>query len=210
DLALQSFAASSKVLSYNFLAGELVLAAARHYGWSGTNVTITYKLPADAPAGAKLLSYPELMLPYDELADMEIDLQADFSRSPDPAPAPTPTTELNPRTSDPSLTTTTSDTPDGAQLTAPTVASSPASPSNAPTAGRPTWLVLVVVCMSVIGGALVLSTALFMVIRHRRRGDHDSFPTHHKPALVMINNHDKDNNIWTGPVVSIVRDRNVN
>ncbi|GIL48174.1 hypothetical protein Vafri_4863 [Volvox africanus] len=207
NMALRSFAAASKVLSYDYLAGELVLAVARHYGWSGTNVTITYKLPADAPAGAKLLSYPELTLPYDELADLEIDLQADFSRSPNPAPAPGPTPKLNPYTSDPSLlTTTTFDTSNnnGAQQwTAPPTAERLASPSNATTADSPTWLVPVVVCMSVLGGALVLSVTLFMVIKHRRRGDRNSLPTH-KPAQERMIKH--GDGVWIGCGPAIVVD----
>ncbi|GIL74803.1 hypothetical protein Vretifemale_4705 [Volvox reticuliferus] len=191
-LSLQSFAAASKVLSYNYHAGELVLAVARHYGWSGINVTITYKLPADAPAGATLLSYPELILPYDDLADMDVDLQADFSQSPIPAPASAPTQapapKLKDHLSDPSqVSTTTSDTPYHTQPTVPLAAeaSSPATPSNTPTADRPTWLVPVVVCMSVLGGALVLSAALIIAFRHGRRGDRNLLPTH-QPAQVMM------------------------
>ncbi|GIL41933.1 hypothetical protein Vafri_21 [Volvox africanus] len=198
---LRSFAEASKVLSYNYLAGELVLGAARHYGWSGTNVTITYKLPADAPAGAKLLSYPELTLPYDELADMEIDLQADFAQSTNPAPAPGPTPKLNPHTSDPSLLTTTPDTPDRAQLTSQSAAeaSSPASPSNAPKAGRPSWLVPVVVCMSVLGGALVLSATLIAIILRQRRkgsGGHNLFSTALERGHFTTSKH--ENNVRNG------------
>ncbi|GIL42069.1 hypothetical protein Vafri_114 [Volvox africanus] len=80
--ALMSFAAQSEVLSYNYSAGELVLAIAHHHGWSGTNVTIMYKLPADAPENATLLSYPDVVLPYSQLADMVIDIQANFTRGP--------------------------------------------------------------------------------------------------------------------------------
>ncbi|GIL74374.1 hypothetical protein Vretimale_2090 [Volvox reticuliferus] len=190
---LRSFAAASKVLSYNYHAGELVLAVARHYGWRGINVTITYKLPADAPAGATLLSYPELILPYDDLADMEIGLLADFSQSPTPAPAPAPTAAPGPKphTSDPSqLTATTSDGPDSAQWTAPPIAdaSSPASPSNAPAADRHSWLVPVVVCTSVVGGILVLSALLIVfVFRQKRRGSggvNVFLPAHNQGQLI--------------------------
>ncbi|GIL74277.1 hypothetical protein Vretifemale_4336 [Volvox reticuliferus] len=80
--ALLSFAAQCEGLSYNYSAGELVLAIARHYGWSGTNVTITYKLPADAPENATLLSYQDLILPYDQLAGMNIDFQVNFITRP--------------------------------------------------------------------------------------------------------------------------------
>ncbi|GFR46232.1 hypothetical protein Agub_g7777 [Astrephomene gubernaculifera] len=72
--ALLEFASSSQVLSYNYDAGELVLAVARHYGWVGTNVTLTYKLPADAPSSASFLSYPPLVLPYQDLAGMDINI----------------------------------------------------------------------------------------------------------------------------------------
>ncbi|PNH02055.1 hypothetical protein TSOC_011984 [Tetrabaena socialis] len=50
------------------LRGVLVLAEALWYGVYGTDVTVLYKLPDDAPVGATLLSYPPLMLPYQELA----------------------------------------------------------------------------------------------------------------------------------------------
>ncbi|GLC35392.1 hypothetical protein PLESTM_000315000 [Pleodorina starrii] len=65
---------SLQVLSYNYEAGELVLATATHYGWYGTNVTIKYELPEDAPGSAELLSYSELTLPYDDLADLALDV----------------------------------------------------------------------------------------------------------------------------------------
>ncbi len=54
--------------TYSYSTGELVLETARHYGWSGTNVKITYKMPTDAPTSAKTLSYPDVLLPYHELA----------------------------------------------------------------------------------------------------------------------------------------------
>ncbi|KXZ42763.1 hypothetical protein GPECTOR_119g394 [Gonium pectorale] len=65
---LLAFAAASTPLSLDTSSGVLVLASARHYGWRGTHVTITFTLPPDAPPGASLLPYPELRLPYLELA----------------------------------------------------------------------------------------------------------------------------------------------
>ncbi|KXZ48988.1 hypothetical protein GPECTOR_24g278 [Gonium pectorale] len=66
--ALLAFAAASVPVSLDSSSGVLVLASARHYGWYGTHVTITCTLPQDAPPGASLLPYSELMLPYQELA----------------------------------------------------------------------------------------------------------------------------------------------
>ncbi|KXZ47123.1 hypothetical protein GPECTOR_38g361 [Gonium pectorale] len=63
-------------------SGVLVLASARHYGWYGTHVTVTYTLPPDAPPGASLLPYPELRLPYQELADADTWAQLDFTTLP--------------------------------------------------------------------------------------------------------------------------------
>ncbi|KXZ49740.1 hypothetical protein GPECTOR_19g191 [Gonium pectorale] len=60
-------AAVLQPLSYDHRSGTLVLAAARHYGWEGTNVTITYALPSDAP-WTFLYRYPDIVLPYEELA----------------------------------------------------------------------------------------------------------------------------------------------
>lgn len=58
--------------AYNYAARTLTLAAARHYGWYGTNITITCRLPPDAPAAAAAsvaaLPYAPLSLPYQELA----------------------------------------------------------------------------------------------------------------------------------------------
>ncbi|KXZ47103.1 hypothetical protein GPECTOR_38g340 [Gonium pectorale] len=55
-------------LSLDSSSGVLVLASARHYGWYGTHVTITYTLPADAPPGASLVPHPAVRLPYQEFA----------------------------------------------------------------------------------------------------------------------------------------------
>ncbi|KXZ47117.1 hypothetical protein GPECTOR_38g355 [Gonium pectorale] len=60
-------------------SGVLVLASVRHYGWYGTHVTITYTLPPDAPPGPSLLPYPELRLPYQELADVNVGLNFSFT-----------------------------------------------------------------------------------------------------------------------------------
>ncbi|GFR45141.1 hypothetical protein Agub_g6522 [Astrephomene gubernaculifera] len=72
--ALLIFGAESEVLSYDYSAGVLVLATAQHYGWVGTNITITFKMPPDAPSNANLLSYPLLVLPYQDLADFDATL----------------------------------------------------------------------------------------------------------------------------------------
>ncbi|GFR40746.1 hypothetical protein Agub_g1356 [Astrephomene gubernaculifera] len=84
-LALQAFAAASQVLSYDYNAGVITLAVAKHYGWVGTNVTVTYKMPADAPSSAQLLLYPAVVLPYQDFADMDI---SNAALSPPPAPSP--------------------------------------------------------------------------------------------------------------------------
>ncbi|KXZ47092.1 hypothetical protein GPECTOR_38g329 [Gonium pectorale] len=60
-------------------SGVLVLASAHHYGWYGNNVTITYTLAPDAPPGASLLPQPDLMLPYQELADANTAIDVDFT-----------------------------------------------------------------------------------------------------------------------------------
>ncbi|PNG99775.1 hypothetical protein TSOC_014441, partial [Tetrabaena socialis] len=86
--ALLGFAAASRVASYDHTAGVLVLAEARWYGVHGKDVTVTYRLPYDAPTDAVLLPYPPLVLPYQELADLNIDVTVDFSPPPPAAPAP--------------------------------------------------------------------------------------------------------------------------
>ncbi|PNH11708.1 Serine/threonine-protein kinase ULK2 [Tetrabaena socialis] len=92
------FAASSKVTSYSYASGVLVLAEARWYGVYGIDVTVSYKLPDDAPLDAKLLSYPPLMLPYQDLAGLNIDIEVDF------VPPPPPSTPSQP--APPNLATT--------------------------------------------------------------------------------------------------------
>ncbi|KXZ47093.1 hypothetical protein GPECTOR_38g330 [Gonium pectorale] len=66
-------------LSLDSGSGVLVLASVRHYGWYGTHVTVTYALPPDAPPRASLLPYPELRLPYQELADANTAIDVDFT-----------------------------------------------------------------------------------------------------------------------------------
>ncbi|KXZ50669.1 hypothetical protein GPECTOR_15g353 [Gonium pectorale] len=61
-------ARASKVRSYDPSSGTLVLSVARHYGWTGADVTITHQLPVDAPPGAQLMPFNGLVLPYKELA----------------------------------------------------------------------------------------------------------------------------------------------
>ncbi|PNH07111.1 Dual specificity protein kinase shkD [Tetrabaena socialis] len=101
--ALLGFAAASRVASYNYSVGVLVLAEARWYGVHGSDVTVTYKLPGDAPPDATLLPYSGLVLPYQELADLDINFAADFSPRP---PAPPLPPSLPPST--PSLPTSSS------------------------------------------------------------------------------------------------------
>ncbi|KXZ46410.1 hypothetical protein GPECTOR_44g84 [Gonium pectorale] len=82
---LLAFAAASKPLSLDTASGVLILASARHYGWYGTHVTITFALPPDAPPGASLLPHPELTLPYQELADITLEASVDFTVAAPPA-----------------------------------------------------------------------------------------------------------------------------
>ncbi|KXZ50658.1 hypothetical protein GPECTOR_15g342 [Gonium pectorale] len=91
--ALLAFAADSKPLSYDPTSGTLVLALVRHYGWEGTDVTITFRLPDDAPPGAALTTTGMTVLQYEELAGMNIDFHAEFPKEPPaapPSPAPAP------------------------------------------------------------------------------------------------------------------------
>ncbi|PNH01333.1 hypothetical protein TSOC_012789, partial [Tetrabaena socialis] len=75
------------VASYSYASGVLLLSEARWYGVYGMDVTVSYTLPDDAPPGAALLSYPPLVLPYQELADLNIDIEVDFSLPPPSAPS---------------------------------------------------------------------------------------------------------------------------
>ncbi|KAG2431146.1 hypothetical protein HXX76_009676 [Chlamydomonas incerta] len=95
-----AFANASKPGAYNYAARTLTLAVARHYGWAGTNVTITCRMPPDAPAAAvasaAALPYAPLSLPYQELADMNVDVVVGWGvpppmpASPPPAAPPSP------------------------------------------------------------------------------------------------------------------------
>ncbi|KXZ47113.1 hypothetical protein GPECTOR_38g350 [Gonium pectorale] len=84
-------------LSLEHGSGVLVLASVRHYGWYGTHVTVTYTLPPDAPPGASLLPYPELRLPYQELADgVNTAVPVDFTAVAPPASTPRDTSVAQP------------------------------------------------------------------------------------------------------------------
>ncbi|PNH07503.1 Proline-rich receptor-like protein kinase PERK2 [Tetrabaena socialis] len=98
-----------QVASYSYASGVLLLSEARWYGVYGTDVTVSYTLPNDAPPGAALLSYPPLVLPYQELADLNIDIEVDFS--PPLLPPPSTPSQRTP----PDLVTTSSPTPAMAQ-----------------------------------------------------------------------------------------------
>ncbi|GLI70475.1 hypothetical protein VaNZ11_015385, partial [Volvox africanus] len=156
--ALMSFAAQSEVLSYNYSAGELVLAIAHHHGWSGTNVTITYKLPADAPGNATLLSYPDLVLPYSQLADMVIDFQANFTIRP-------LVKSMGPLLHDSSpLTDVPPSSTEGTQTS-----TSPISTSKTITASRRrhhyAWLAPLVASLSAAVGAALVIIPIVIIIR---------------------------------------------
>ncbi|KXZ50656.1 hypothetical protein GPECTOR_15g340 [Gonium pectorale] len=72
---LDGFFVAADPLSYDPIAGILVLRTARHYGWTGTDVIITYRLPDDAPPeAAPLRAFPNVNLPFEELADANIDV----------------------------------------------------------------------------------------------------------------------------------------
>ncbi|KXZ46838.1 hypothetical protein GPECTOR_40g572 [Gonium pectorale] len=55
-------------LSYNFESGVLVLSSVRHYGWEGSDITITHTMPPDAPSDASTLPHQNRFLPYQVLA----------------------------------------------------------------------------------------------------------------------------------------------
>ncbi|PNH10405.1 putative serine/threonine-protein kinase [Tetrabaena socialis] len=97
------------VASYSYASGVLLLSEARWYGVYGMDVTVSYMLPDDAPPGAALLSYPPLVLPYQELADLNIDIEVDFS--PPLLPPPSAPSQRTP----PDLATTSPPTPAMAQ-----------------------------------------------------------------------------------------------
>ncbi|PNH06048.1 Serine/threonine-protein kinase ULK2 [Tetrabaena socialis] len=139
--ALLGFAAASQVASYNYSSGVLMLADAHWYGAYGSNVTVTYKLPDDAPPDATLLPYSGLVLPYQELAGeyggriiaaAGREPQTPAERSPELLPAGV-----------------------GAEVWR--------------GGGRPGWHVPVVAFVSAVGGVAVLAAAVWGVLAGRRQ-----------------------------------------
>ncbi|KXZ47124.1 hypothetical protein GPECTOR_38g362 [Gonium pectorale] len=141
-------------------SGVLVLASARHYGWYGTDVTVTYTLPPDAPPGASLLPYPELRLPYQqELADVNLAASADFVPAAPPA---------RPGSSAPSGRDPVTQPSDSGRLPAPSD-----GPQHRSSDGRPPWVLPLAVALPVgVGSALLLTVVIAAVVvaaRRRRR-----------------------------------------
>ncbi|PNH09439.1 Tyrosine-protein kinase transforming protein Src [Tetrabaena socialis] len=159
--ALLGFAATSRVASYNYSGGVLVLAEARWYGVRGSDVTVTYKLPDGAPPDATLLPYSGIVLPYQELA-------GEFGgvylvRKSHPAlhavglrGAPPPGALLQPHAPQPPIRSL-----ERLPVEAAVVAASGD--------GKPAWLVPVVATASALGGVTVLAAALWGVLARRRR-----------------------------------------
>ncbi|GFR53171.1 hypothetical protein Agub_g15894 [Astrephomene gubernaculifera] len=175
--ALLDFAAASQVASYNYSAGVLVLAVARHYGWIGTNVTVTYEMPVDAPSGAKLLSYPSpISLPYQVLADMDINVSMptpppankavdELLANPPPPPIPVPPLlQLTRGSSDPSSAAVGSREPPISPSPFQVVPTSSSGPvDNEGHRHRPYWLAPVV-------GSLVALLSLLLLLILARKG----------------------------------------
>ncbi|KXZ50666.1 hypothetical protein GPECTOR_15g350 [Gonium pectorale] len=171
---LLAFAAASKPLSYDASTGTLLLASARHYGWEGTNVTITYTLPPDAPPGASLLPDVRLDLPYKELADVNTAVIVDFTSTQPPAPPPSrPPVHDTVSMLDPSAPTL----PPLPRATGPSIhqdpgARGPDPPSSSSAPGRPAWTASLAIALPVsIGTTLLLAAAgvTVLVMRRRRR-----------------------------------------
>ncbi|PNH03005.1 hypothetical protein TSOC_010970 [Tetrabaena socialis] len=142
------------VSSYDYSRGVLVLAEARWYGVYGTDVTVSYKLPDDAPHGAKLLSYPPLLLPYQELADLNINIELDFSPPPSPSGPAVPAA------------------PDHTPVDGSNDAWFPGTAAGLqPDSKRPGWLVPVVAAVSAVGGVAALAAAVWggFALAARRR-----------------------------------------
>ncbi|GFR46231.1 hypothetical protein Agub_g7776, partial [Astrephomene gubernaculifera] len=193
-LALLEFAAASQVLSYNYDAGELVLAVARHYGWVGTNVTLTYKLPADAPSSASLLSYPPLVLSYQDLAVANGAMEdhdmppLSGSGSPSPAPQQQPDHGVSP-----------TDVKYGGGLPPAVLPqASPPFPAGIPTlplpsgASHPSWVVPVASSLAAACSIVFLGAAALLVAKRRRRmaaGAHSA--THAAASAVKLELHGK-------------------
>ncbi|GFR40598.1 hypothetical protein Agub_g1178 [Astrephomene gubernaculifera] len=162
--ALLAFAAASQALSYDYNAGVLVLAAAQHYGWVGTNVTVTYKLPPDAPRNASLLSYPSFTLPYQELAEMDINISVSTFLPPPPSPPTAPANVQHPpplvtRPTPLMLSTDTMPAQPG-PLPSSTASTAPPPPS---TVDRPAYVVPVASSLSAFFGLLLLLLTLMLV-----------------------------------------------
>ncbi|GFR40600.1 hypothetical protein Agub_g1180 [Astrephomene gubernaculifera] len=157
--ALLAFAAASQALSYDYNAGVLVLAAAQHYGWVGTNVTVTYKMPPDAPRTASLLFYPSFTLPYQELAEMDINISVSTFLPPPPSPptAPANVQRPPPLMARPTPLMLSTDTMPGPSSTAST---GPPPPS---TVDRPAYVVPVASSLSAFFGLLLLLLTLMLV-----------------------------------------------
>ncbi|GFR46219.1 hypothetical protein Agub_g7762 [Astrephomene gubernaculifera] len=186
--AILEFAAASQVLLYSYSSRVLVLAVAQHYGWVGTNVTVTCEMPSDAPSSARTLLYPPLILPYQELAEMELNVTVDFTLSPDASPT-TPSSlygsglgrkaPLQPYIMPPS-------TPSVYAGPEPVVKSGskhywpPQTPGRPPlielmppgrSSSRPAWVVPLASCLAGVVGLLLLSllaVTFFMVTKRRR------------------------------------------
>ncbi|KXZ50668.1 hypothetical protein GPECTOR_15g352 [Gonium pectorale] len=154
-------------LSYDPSSGTLVLAVARHYGWEGTNVTINPRLPDDAPPSARILPYPDLVLPYSELADMDISRPVDFvSRRhspPQPSQPLQPPLETNPDGSP----TPSSGAPRNHSISAPPPETH--APSHITSGRRNSWAVPLAAALSAAGGTLLIAVAA-VVVRRQLRG----------------------------------------
>ncbi|KXZ50683.1 hypothetical protein GPECTOR_15g367 [Gonium pectorale] len=176
---------AAQPLSYDPSSGTLVLVFVRHYGWTGTNVTILCALPPDAPpAAASLSSYPDLGLPYQDLAALNLDVDVMFrqavetgnSSASEGAPGslgdgashterpPTPGEQPYPGHPPPP--------PPGRSGSALAVEQvQPSAPSSASTS-RPAWVVPVASATSAAGGLLLLLSAAgaaVFALRHRSR-----------------------------------------
>ncbi|PNH04828.1 Serine/threonine-protein kinase unc-51 [Tetrabaena socialis] len=203
--ALSAFAASSKVASYSYTSGVLVLAEARWYGVYGTDVTVSYRLPEDAPPGAAaLLSYPPLVLPYQELVAQPAPAPPPGSdsanasggepageggsstgadatgRGPLGGGAPPPTGPApRPEASPPAD----GQLPQQQQQTQPLPSGDALAREGPPGGGsgstQPVWLVPVVATVSTVGGVAMLAAAVCIVLVLVKRGS-----TRHGPGRV--------------------------
>ncbi|GLC36262.1 hypothetical protein PLESTM_000424900 [Pleodorina starrii] len=191
--ALLRYAAASQVMSLKYDTGDLVLAVAHHYGWSGINVTIKYQLPPDAPSSAKLLPYPDLLLPYDDLADTAIDLRREFptfdegppqplanvtESPPSTSPANFPSSALAPSSASPPISASPpssaldpSSAPLPASASPPSSSTPPPASAPSPRGSRPSWQAPLAASLSAVAGAALLGLlATGAVLAARRRG----------------------------------------